>query len=835
MPSIIEGYNYDIFISYRQKDNKYDGWVTEFVDNLKKELEATFKEEISVYFDINPHDGLLETHDVDASLKDKLKCLIFIPIISRTYCDPKSFAWEYEFKVFIEQASQDQFGLKVKLPNGNVANRVLPVRIYELDFNDIKLCESLIGGVLRGIDFIYKSAGVNRPLRANEDHPHDNLIKTYYRDQINKVANAVKDIIYCLNPESKTQIAQQEQPVIEFQDFKESVPDLSAGHFTNEKPSEPITEKLALGKKWAITLFLITFIFGILGLWGWLRHGSDSFNKITTYSTIPVESILMDGGGQYPYFSISPDGRTIAYSSDKGIQLRSLTDFSMKLLEGTERTTQVAFSPDGQSLVFEKDGHIYKIGITGSPISLVYSKGAGPGLSWGIDEYVYFSPGLGSEGIWRVSVNGGEPKQITYVIDSLGENAHTWPQLLPDSKTLLFTALGPSGGSLDSRIVIQQLNSGKRKVLIDKAIFGLYLFNGNLLFGNNEGNLFTLPFDLRKLKIKGEPTAVLSGVNTATWSGAAFISVSETGNLIFLSRNNGVLNVLDVVDRSGKLIERDSIPTITLERMGHGWFNINISPFGNLLACTGRSFGSIDVWLLNLDTGDPERITFDPSEDEFPVWSPDGNCIAYSSALTGTTRRLYIKDLRSAGNPHLIRTWPRHIHFTSWSPDGKWLAAYDYNSTNGTDCFTISVDSGKFISIAVSQANESGGQFSPDGRWLTYQSDESGRSEIYVVSFPNLDSKRQISIDGGKFPQWDPSGKFIYYLNSDYIIAQPVEISNEFKKGKPVGLFQANASNFDLSPDSQSFYLMRKNNNRPNQPLYLITNWFEVLKTGTSK
>jgi hypothetical protein len=116
MASIIPGYEYDIFISYRQKDNKGDKWVSEFVEALKTELESTFKEEISVYFDNNPHDGLLETHDVNASLKEKLKCLVFIPIISRTYCDPKSFAWEHEFKAFVEQASKDQFGLKIKLP-----------------------------------------------------------------------------------------------------------------------------------------------------------------------------------------------------------------------------------------------------------------------------------------------------------------------------------------------------------------------------------------------------------------------------------------------------------------------------------------------------------------------------------------------------------------------------------------------------------------------------------------------------------------------------------------------------------------------------------------------
>lgn len=206
MSSIIEGYNYDIFISYRQKDNKYDGWVTEFVDNLNKELEATFKEDISLYFDINPHDGLLETHDVDDSLKEKLKCLIFIPVISRTYCDPNSFAWDHEFKAFVEQASKDRFGLKVKLPNGNVANRVLPVRIHDLDDVDIKLCESLTGSFLRGVEFIYKGPGVNRPLRSNEENPHDNLNHTIYRNQINKVANAIKEIIYGLHPDEKKRI-----------------------------------------------------------------------------------------------------------------------------------------------------------------------------------------------------------------------------------------------------------------------------------------------------------------------------------------------------------------------------------------------------------------------------------------------------------------------------------------------------------------------------------------------------------------------------------------------------------------------------------------------------
>ena len=194
MASIVPGYEYDIFISYRQKDNKGDRWVSAFVDALKTELESTFKEEISVYFDVNPHDGLLETHDVNASLKEKLKCLVFIPIISQTYCDSKSFAWQHELVAFNKLAKEDQFGRDIRLTSGNVTSRILPVKIHDLDLEDKTLLENELGGVLRGIEFIFKSSGVNRPLKPS-DNPDKNLNKTFYRDQINKVANAVKEII----------------------------------------------------------------------------------------------------------------------------------------------------------------------------------------------------------------------------------------------------------------------------------------------------------------------------------------------------------------------------------------------------------------------------------------------------------------------------------------------------------------------------------------------------------------------------------------------------------------------------------------------------------------
>jgi TolB-like protein len=192
MASILPGYEYDIFISYRQRDNKGERWVTEFVSALRTEIEATFKEDISVYFDENPTDGLLENNQVDESLSRKLKCLIFIPIISQTYCDKKSFAWEHEFLAFKNFASADAFGLKVNLPNGNVSSRILPVKIHEIEQSDKHLLERELGGVLRSIDFIYKSPGVNRPLSIHDNDGSGNL---NYKNQVNKVANAIKGIV----------------------------------------------------------------------------------------------------------------------------------------------------------------------------------------------------------------------------------------------------------------------------------------------------------------------------------------------------------------------------------------------------------------------------------------------------------------------------------------------------------------------------------------------------------------------------------------------------------------------------------------------------------------
>lgn len=203
MPSLLPGFAYDVFISYRQNDNR-SGWVRQFVEDLREELAATLKDPVNIYFDENPHDGLHDTHLVDESLKGKLTCVIFMPILSRTYCDPKSFAWNHEFVPFCQMARHDTVGSVVQLSNGNVASRVLPILVHDIGESDRKLFEGVTGNLLRPVEFVFRSPGVNRPLTP-EDERSENQSKTIYRDQINKAAIAASAILTSSPAETSTQ------------------------------------------------------------------------------------------------------------------------------------------------------------------------------------------------------------------------------------------------------------------------------------------------------------------------------------------------------------------------------------------------------------------------------------------------------------------------------------------------------------------------------------------------------------------------------------------------------------------------------------------------------
>jgi len=327
MPAFIPGFEYDIFISYRHKDNKGDKWVSDFVEALKTELEAIFKEDISIYFDENPHEGLLETYDVDQSLMGKVKALVFIPILSQTYCDIRCFAWQKEFLTFMDFATTDDFGLDIKLTNGNVAKRILPIKIHEIDKADTEMVESAIGGKLRSIDFIYKASGVNRPLRRNEERPDDNVNKMAYRNQINKTANAIKEIIIAMKSMALIQGDKPERH--------------SPGSQTHARSKErlPIKQK-PIVKKWQ--LFLLVGILGAVGFYSYFYTKNEFVAEGEKYiAVLPLNNLSADPNNQFFADGIVEDLLT-RLSTIEGFKVISRTSSERYRERGEKSLPQIA-------------------------------------------------------------------------------------------------------------------------------------------------------------------------------------------------------------------------------------------------------------------------------------------------------------------------------------------------------------------------------------------------------------------------------------------------------------------------------------------------------------
>jgi serine/threonine-protein kinase len=553
----------------------------------------------------------------------------------------------------------------------------------------------------------------------------------------------------------------------------------------------------------------------------------------TVHAVLPIDSVQIDPHFWRTRMTLSPDGRCVVFRQCSLLCKRSLENDSALPIEGTENAVMPTFSPNGTELAFMDGIHIKRVAISGGPVRDVVTAQVGAGLAWGEDNRIYFS-NAGARGIWSVSAEGGDAGPVTQVDEEAGETLHTWPQLLPGGKSLIFTAIGLSGGSEDSRVVVQLLRSKERNILMNKAIFGRYLLSGHLIYANNAGTIFALPFDLRQMRPSGATAAILRDVSISVFGGAAFLAASENGTLIYLKKSVRPGFIFRIVDSHGHDVkDRSEFDSATMAKLGLGTGGIHVSPKG-LFAFDGRAPGANDVWILNQNLGEPERITFDPAEDEYPIWSPDGQNVAYTSAQAGSKHSISIKSIKSGEQPKSVRSWPRHIHLSSWSSDGLWFAATDYGESGSTDIWVIPIDGKDPIAIANSPASESDPQFSPNGKWIAYASDESGRSEIWVVSFPGLNAKHQVSTDGGTAPIWDYQGRVLYYLQSGYLVAHEVNTAGDFSKGRSRKLFATAAMAFQVKPGDR-FVLQEINMQPPDSPIQLIYNWFPELTAKFNK
>jgi serine/threonine-protein kinase len=564
-----------------------------------------------------------------------------------------------------------------------------------------------------------------------------------------------------------------------------------------------------------------------LAAFGAWRLVAASTERSIVRLTFPASTPQVDGTfGWFPTLAIGPTGRDLVFRNGELLHVRAIDDFTPRPLAGTEGASMPAFSPDGEWVAFQQEGRLRRISLAGGSITDIALAGPGPGLTWGEDGRIYFSFLGGNGGIWRVPAAGGALEPVTVVSDSAMEHVHAWPQLLPGGKDLLFTVIGPSGGALDSRIVVEALGSGNRRTIAEGATFGRYLPSGHLLYLTNEGTVYAAAYNRGKASLTGAPQPVLTDVSVASWGGGVPLAVSAEGTLVFEPGIAAPPRIVRAVDRTGR-DAGEIVPAGDLD-------GVRLSPDGRRVAANVRAPSKNDIWLFGPE-GEPERLTFDEAEDEFPVWSPDGLSIAYTSSLASQARRVQMRAVAAGTRPRRILTWPRHLHLSGWSRDGKWLLGYDVSPTTGQDVWAIAVDGSDSIPVAAGPASEAQPDFSPDGRWVAFETNESGRPEIFVVSFPDLAVRRQISTNGGRVPRWDRTGKTLYYLEGEDVVEAPMSAATGVRAGPNRVLFQTRARVFDVSPDGHRFILVLPNSAAVSPGIHVVLDWIRELRERVSR
>ena len=836
MPSLISGYEYDIFISYRQKDNKYDGWVTEFISNLKKELEATFKEDISIYFDENPHDGLLETHDVGGSLKEKLNCLIFIPIISRTYCDAKSFAWNHEFLAYIRSAAADSLGLKVRLPNGNLASRVLPVRIHELETSDKQMIETELQGPLRAIDFTFHSAGVNRPLRPKDDESAKGAGQTSYRDQINKTANAISDIIRGM----------QGMDLIPTP-AKSSDPEIQAPISREQRPRRNWRMRSPeINKVTVLGLGLIVSLLALVTLA--IFHFSEAPPEGRTYRTIiPAPDNTNFSTAFGGHLALSPDGRTLVFAAMDSagktfLWVRQLHELTAQVLSGTEGANFPFWSPDSRFIGFFADGRLKKIEASGGPpLTLCDVDGGGRGGTWSENGIILFCAGGGLLPISIVSAAGGIASNFTKLDTTRNEQSHRWPFFLPDGRHFLFSSrTGVGNVGEEDAIYLASLDTTYVPRIIAHSSSSVEYANGHILY-SREQTLMAQPFDTKSLQTTGDAFPVAERLYFELLTGKTSFSVSRNGVLAYETgaRSSGIN--LRWYDRTGKQVGVISQPSV--------YNDLRLSPDGTRVAISQHDPKSrnTDIWLYELHRAVWTRFTFDPATERWPNWSPDGSTLIFAS---DRTRRynLFQRASSGEGSEELMLGTDLSKSPTDWSRDGRFVAYSTLTRSAGEDIWILPMDpnpkgardEGKPFAFLQTEFSESRAAFSPDGRWIAYQSNESGSFEVYIRPFPGPGGKWQVSTNGGTRPRWRLDGKELFFLalSADKIMSAEIKLgATTVDVGSDRPLFQMNPFGgggrdvYDVTGDGQRFLITTTGNVVGSKAVTLVVNWpWEIKK-----
>ena len=455
--------------------------------------------------------------------------------------------------------------------------------------------------------------------------------------------------------------------------------------------------------------------------------------------------------------AIAPDGLKLAYIGGGNTRLfvRAMDQLDATSLAGPGQTREPFFSPDGDWIGFFFTNRLQKVAVTGGPpVTLVSNlNGASRGATWGADGTIIFATNNSGSGLQQISANGGEPKVLTRPDRTKGERGHFWPEFLPGGQAVLFT-IAPAGSIDDALIAVLDLRTGTQKVVIRGGSDAHYVPSGHLVYGV-AGTLRAVAFDPARFEATGVPVPVLPQLVTTPTDGAANFAITRDGTLAYLSGGTGstVGRTLVWVDRQGRE-ELIKMPV-------RAYVIPRISPDGRHVASDVRDQQG-DIWIWDFARGTLTRSTLDPGADGYPVWTPNGRRLIFGSERTHPGIANVFWQAADGTSPAESLTQGDRPQ-TPWSisPDGTLLLFGE-----GGDLASVSLESEHRVQMLTkTPSTERNGEISPDGRWIAYESDESGQFEIYVRPFPKIDTGRwQISTAGGTRPVWAKNGQELFYM-----------------------------------------------------------------------
>jgi serine/threonine protein kinase len=586
-------------------------------------------------------------------------------------------------------------------------------------------------------------------------------------------------------------------------------------------------------RRWRERLLWIVGLLAVVAAGSWFHSATLPAGPPT------IESLISLGEtGGISYFAgppaFSPDGNSLAIAADdkagrRMLWVRSIGSPVLRPLPNTEGAGAPFWSPDGQFIGFIANSKLKKIATGGGDASVISTASVSGGGTWSRDGVIVYSVGQASAPLFRVSAAGDNPTAIVTPA-SIGAATLAWPSFLPDGKHFLFLA---TGGTLlqtqQEGVWVAALDGSDKPRFVTNADSNASYVEPGWLLCARGGILRAQRFDPKSLRVTTE-AAVVSRVQWWGWNSGAQFSASGSGLLVYLPEGSAQLSELLVKSRKGEV----------LRNLGRGFFwSPRLSPDGRQVAVDNSDKASAgDIWVLSATDGSASRVTFDPLNETAPIWSPDNKTLAY---MYGEHKDPAIGIKRAGAAAEVLLTLPNTLEAPlDWSSDGRSIAVMRIRGAANADVVVLSVETRKLTEVAAGPAIEAAAAFSPDSHWLAYQSDESGRNEVYVQPFPPTGAKYQVSTAGGYWPRWRMPNEITYVDATNHVALVHVETAGALVSS-PAEIFPLIVDNrgdlawsdYDVAPDGNILVNAVVRENPP--PLTLVTNWYGRLETTAKK